>query len=191
MPQRPAFDSMAITPKDMRVSRDRLLKLAEFLEALPRKRFDYGTFVGEGYKGAQDLSCGTTACALGWAATMPAFRRLGLHLELDKDYWGTDDDGVELFDASPAVGGVTDTAAGQVIFLLTLRQSSFLFMPSVQYGTPPRNAPECEATPKQVAKHIRRFIKDYREPGCDPYSLDDRDRPSIPFQPEAKQAEAR
>lgn len=59
----------------------RLLKLAAFLEQLDPKRFNYRRWVGDDWKGAQDLSCGTTACALGWAATMPEFQELGLRLE--------------------------------------------------------------------------------------------------------------
>lgn len=60
--------------------RRRLLKLADFLDALPPERFDFGVWAGDDWKGAPDLSCGTTACALGWATTIPEFARLGLRL---------------------------------------------------------------------------------------------------------------
>lgn len=59
----------------------RLLKLADFLETIPETRFDLRTWVGDSWKGKQDLSCGTTACALGWACTMPEFRKLGVRLK--------------------------------------------------------------------------------------------------------------
>lgn len=102
-------------------SNRRLLKLADFLEKLPRKRFDYGVFVGPDWEGAQDLSCGTTACALGWAAAMPEFRRLGLHFSK----YG---DGVIL-------GDLSDFAAGAEIFGLTNNETDFLFSPApLWYG---------------------------------------------------------
>lgn len=49
---------------------DLLEELADFLEKLPKGRFDYGRWVGANWRGAADLSCGTTACAFGWAATL-------------------------------------------------------------------------------------------------------------------------
>src|SRR5688572_7294928 len=58
----------------------RLLRLAELLEALPRKRFNFTSWVGDDWRGASDLSCGTTACALGWATTIPSLRRAGLRM---------------------------------------------------------------------------------------------------------------
>lgn len=58
----------------------RLLKLADFLDALPPARFDYGVWVRSDWQGSSDLSCGTAACALGWATTIPEFRKMGLRL---------------------------------------------------------------------------------------------------------------
>ena len=59
----------------------RLLRLADFLmTSVPGIRFDYGSWVGSDWKGKPDLSCGTTACALGWGTTMPELRELGLRL---------------------------------------------------------------------------------------------------------------
>jgi len=56
----------------------RLLKLADFLETaeLPGK-FNLQTLSDE-QKGGRP-ACGTQACALGWATTIPAFRDAGLH----------------------------------------------------------------------------------------------------------------
>jgi len=70
----------------------RLTKLADFMASLPKsadRHFDMGMwFAHEGdhthnFSGnalsRDDLKlCGTTACALGWGATMPYFKRLGL-----------------------------------------------------------------------------------------------------------------
>lgn len=52
----------------------RLIKLAEFLETaeLPGK-FDMSEW-------HRKTDCGTSACALGWATTIPSFRRAGLTL---------------------------------------------------------------------------------------------------------------
>lgn len=63
------------------VQKRRLLKLADFLDALPPKRFDFSRWVGDDWQGDEQLSCGTTACALGWAATIPEFRKLGVSLD--------------------------------------------------------------------------------------------------------------
>jgi hypothetical protein len=62
------------------VGNRRLLKLAELLESLPPERFDFSQYVGDDYSGKSAQLCGSTACALGWATTMPNLRRLGLRL---------------------------------------------------------------------------------------------------------------
>ncbi len=71
------------------VYRKRLLKVADVTdEAAAKERFYFGSYVGgknefypgEGWQGKANLSCGTSACAMGWATTVPAFRRLGLQM---------------------------------------------------------------------------------------------------------------
>lgn len=72
----------------------RILKLCDFMERLPRaatRHFYMGSFLideSEGHNHAppetpSDLlhSCKTTACALGWAATMPYFRKRGCRFQ--------------------------------------------------------------------------------------------------------------
>jgi hypothetical protein len=74
-----------------RKARTRLTKLADFLHALPRKQWkhfrmarwishrgDHDHEFGEYIKPEDLQTCGTTACALGWAAMVPGFKRLGL-----------------------------------------------------------------------------------------------------------------
>ncbi|WP_230684392.1 hypothetical protein, partial [Streptococcus pneumoniae] len=65
------------------VSKNRLNLLADFLDTLPRKKFDFSRF------GNGDLrlepSCKAAGCALGWATTIPQFRRLGLFADVCKD----------------------------------------------------------------------------------------------------------
>jgi hypothetical protein len=62
------------------VYKGRLLLLADFLEKLEPERFYFNSWVGKSWAGHADLSCGTTACGLGWASAMPEFQALGLHL---------------------------------------------------------------------------------------------------------------
>ncbi len=71
------------------VYRKRLLKLADVTEAKEAEgRFYFGSYAGgpdnqsaaTGWLGKQNLSCGTSACAMGWGATIPSFRKLGLRL---------------------------------------------------------------------------------------------------------------
>lgn len=52
---------------------DRLLRLADFLDGLPPKKF---CIVGWGRKYS---GCGTVACAAGWACLIPEFVADGLH----------------------------------------------------------------------------------------------------------------
>ena len=67
--------------------KDRLELLAEKHEYdhEMQARFDYNRWVGQDWKGMQDLSCQTKACSMGWACTIPAFQALGLSLEYDFD----------------------------------------------------------------------------------------------------------
>lgn len=59
--------------------------LVEFLKtSIPKARFDFSKWVGPEWKGKPDLSCGTTACALGWATTIPELRAQGLKLFKDE-----------------------------------------------------------------------------------------------------------
>jgi hypothetical protein len=55
-------------------------RLRKILAKVPRERFDMNRWVGADWKGAKNLSCGTSACAAGWATTDPWFRRRGLRL---------------------------------------------------------------------------------------------------------------
>lgn len=140
-----------------RTSKKRLLMLADFLAKLPRKRFDYAEWVGDSWEGKQDLSCGTTACALGWATTMPTFRKLGLRLFRD-NVSGDGYVGILRDDEYPEGA---DSDASERIFGLGFAEHLYLFTPNAHapfYLALPRG-PGHRATPKQVAAHIRRFVK--------------------------------
>lgn len=124
----------------------RLLKLADFLETVPRKNFDYNTLASEKWDGKQDfISCGTQACALGWAATMPSLRKVGLRLSL-ADGLAT----VHLKTTSADVADGDDLyKATEEVFGMDLDETDFIF--NMYMGQP-------ESTPKQVAKKIRKFV---------------------------------
>jgi hypothetical protein len=127
------------------VSNKRLLKLAAFLRTLPRKRFNYKHWVGNDWKGEPDLmSCGTAACALGWATTIPLFRKEGLRLRAYSNGGGApmllDKEGEE----------TSHYDAGARVFGITNEESHYLFSDNSGIGW--------DATPKQVAKKIENFV---------------------------------
>lgn len=132
-----------------RIGMKRLEKVAALLEKLPPERFFYGTWAGtedKPWKGAQDLSCGTTACAMGWACTIPSLRdrrRAGLRLETCN--W-------DLKKAMVCnVNGANDYDAAQQAFALTVEEAEYLFQPNdSRLGV--------KASAFEVARHIRRFI---------------------------------
>ena len=126
----------------------RLLKLADFLETVPRKRFDYMQWVGKDWDGKSSLNnCGTTACALGWATAIPSLRRAGLRLKrrVPSNY-------VCLKEESPNYDSAS--RAAEKVFGLSFREFMWLFVPGDGH-----HKPSFKATPKQVARHIRRFVK--------------------------------
>jgi len=136
-------------------SNRRLLKLARFLDKVPAKRFDYGSWTrGVGtvdpvyYKAARlrlkgtKQECGTTGCALGWATAVPEFRKLGLYLT----GFGTPEI------QTPRGNCVRGEDAGVELFGLKYTEALDLFMP--------QNAGEDRATAKYVARKIRKFVKE-------------------------------
>ncbi len=116
----------------------RLLKLADFLEKLPRKQFDICEIA------SKDEACGTVACVAGWAGFVPAFRRAGLKMV---------DEGKSSGKLSLMVNGVVkDNLLGAVAMFLGLswRDEADLFWPS--------GYDKANVTPKDAAKKIRRLV---------------------------------
>lgn len=144
-------------PKPTKISKAtrnrRLLKLAAFLRTIPRRRFNYNRWVGDDWAGKPDLSCGTEACALGWAATIPAFRKLGLRLDMEQ---------LTFYRQGRVVLGtirkgrrvIEGTEAAERVFGLTHQEATYLFVPY----TTLENQGESQATPKYVARKIERFV---------------------------------
>lgn len=126
-----------------------LLKLAEFLETVPRNRFKFDAITWK-WKGKQDLSCGAKACAMGWAATMPYFRKMGLRLE--KFVTGENELVGEVVVDKAHAGDYLESAC--YLFDISYGEANFLFTPSPWDSS---RLPGT-ATPKQVAKSIRDFV---------------------------------
>lgn len=145
-------------PASVSVGNRRLLALAKLLMRLPAERFNFNHVVSERWGGAQDISCGTTACALGWAATMPALRRQGLRILRHQRGNGV---GVSLtpdlsYDMS------SERYAARVLFAVTYDDFERLFVPHdgpACYRTHPAQLGS-KATPRDVARNIRAFVKE-------------------------------
>lgn len=134
------------TKEQMRVGNDRLAKLVHKLQyEVPEEQFDYNQWVGNDWGGRADLSCGTSACALGWATTIPSFRKLGLRLQ--RDSMGSAD----VVNVKTGVNNAFSVAEN--LFSISREQSYRLFSPQ---------AGESAATAIEVAVKIQRFV-DARE----------------------------
>lgn len=144
-----------------KVGKARLQLLIRKLEKLQPRRFNYAHWVDRfTWQRKPDLSCGTTACAMGWATTIPSLRKLGLRLN--------DAGNVVLAYRNSAAVPSCDTRAraygGQFaaakIFTIDESIASLLFLPDARNFVAGEEivAPAWYATPKQVAKHIRRVL---------------------------------
>lgn len=84
-----------------RTAKTRLTKLIEFMEKLPPaadQHFHMDAYVAHGGDHTHKvpriptqkdlLTCGTTACAAGWAASVPSFQKAGFRLGITRD-WGS------------------------------------------------------------------------------------------------------
>ncbi len=144
-----------------------LLKLADLLDSLPPERFDYCMWAGSDWAPGTGLSCGTTACALGWATTIP---ELGLELRRGEvlNCYVSRVGQV----AHPAIEGPHSLECAAEAFDVSPEEAAFLFCaeelnPRLRPETEddylseePEGAmsPDEDATAKEVAAHIRRFV---------------------------------
>lgn len=71
-------------PEMTKIHARRLLKLADTLEAVPRKEFDIREW-GRDTTNKKGEVCGTVACAMGHACSVPSFRAAGLKLVFRSD----------------------------------------------------------------------------------------------------------
>jgi hypothetical protein len=128
---------------DRSESNRRLKVLAAYLRTVPESQFDLGSWVGEDWKGKPDLSCGTTACAVGWATTIPEFQQLGLRLyRSDPEY--------DMNEASPEFEGLHSFTAVSCFFGIDVDKVNYLFMG--------HRYPLRKRTPNDVAVRILEFV---------------------------------
>ena len=130
------------------IGKRRLLKLANFLDTVPVRKFDMDYFVIKNNQPDKILplkDCGTVACALGYAATcIPEFQRAGLTVEPRDNGW-------PLYDKNGnyEIG----YEAGEVFFNLNGDESKELFDPFYYR--------EGHKGPRSVARKIRALVKKY------------------------------
>lgn len=147
----------------------RLLYLADQLEKIPRKKFDFRSWSaldgesliderGDEAARSRFKACGTTACAIGWAASMPKFRRLKFKLSREGE-----PSFVCSTEKHPGPQEYLGLGAISALFEISSDAAIFLFMPvgaAYPVSTLGMGLPKT-ATPKQVAARIRKFVKKY------------------------------
>jgi len=92
------------------MNKKRLLKLADYLDTVPRKNFNIDIW-----------RCGSVGCAMGHACDIPAFKRVGLKLMTRYDM------------LCPALGRLIAFDAAAKLFSITHYQATCLFSP-IGYG---------------------------------------------------------
>lgn len=148
----------------------RLEKLANFLDDLPRNKFNIETWYitppkkyeknyikVQGFRlyESKRASCDTVACALGWAAMIPSFHKAGLK-SFTETY--TDYTVIAYKPKNKRCQGVNNKAAMK-FFGLSKDQCYNLFYVSGY------NKKEIyrKVTPKMVSKKIREIIKEHQD----------------------------
>ncbi len=146
----------------MAINFKRLLKLADFLDKLPRSHFNFREIILEVPK-TKEVACGTVGCAIGWCPTVfprlcKAFKPRGIMLYKDQSI-------VRAIGHSIAVpkrffGGIygTHAVAAYHLFGIPPNDAQSLFTPNMM-SPADDGILSAEATPKQVAKRIRTYVK--------------------------------
>jgi hypothetical protein len=104
----------------------RLAELQDLLSTIKPTRFKFTSWVGLDWGGLPDLSCGTTACAFGWATTLPSLKALGLAL------YKTDGGFITPAMSKEAVlenAGAAAEDAAEEVFGLSVQEFNYLFIP--------------------------------------------------------------
>ena len=137
----------SLSPKTIEL----LETVAQCTEETPASKFDFSEFAGNDWAGAQDLSCGTTACAIGSAIARGKLP--GMFFE--KPVKGSNYVGVRYEE-----DGTTWTCKFAIAkyFDITPRQALYLFFPDNEDDGLPSNGLRFHASNTEVAYHIRQFI---------------------------------
>lgn len=157
-----------------RTGKRRLLKLADMLEADAKNKkgvhFNLSTVVAktdpENYSGfachvpedfSPEISCGTTACAMGLAAISGAFKRAGLSYKYDSSN--------QLIVTTWNGRFKEYDAAAVVLFGITKDEANYLFTPSYysekvadSWGDHPMSKVRGAKGERRVANRIRKFV---------------------------------
>lgn len=134
-------------PMRTKVQSRRLLKLIEFLEKLPRKKFDFATEVSECKTNGH--TCATVACAIGW--TPELWPRL-VKWHFTDDWYGARKECSSFF------------LRGEEVYFKDVARDLFgvngwLFAPGEQNEVHSKLKDlSYGATPKQVAKMLRQYM---------------------------------
>lgn len=139
------------------VYKNRLLLLASFLEQLPDEKFDFRSWVSTNWDGKSEIGCGTTACALGWATTLPQLADAGLMLVKTPG-----SSGIGMVCLRNSVDMVDDHSpflASKEVFNLSREEHKLLFTPSF-YNDDVHGFPllKPSATAIDVMNQIRAFV---------------------------------
>jgi hypothetical protein len=132
---------------------DRLLELADFIEKLEPKQWDYGDFLRED-------ACGTVGCAIGWAAFTPTAKALNVEVRP----WKRLPDG-KLQTLGWSFDGenyVSASVLAQYLYGLNYDDYEYLFIPCSYDDEPNRNNIPGDASQFEVAEHIRDFVRSGR-----------------------------
>lgn len=130
----------------------RLLKLAAFLETVPRRAFDIHQWQKSPptkSEGGEPGECGFAGCAMGWAANQRMFR--GLKIVRGEFH------AVVVLQEKPRGRKYFEFDAGSKLFEIDGDSSRHLFSP-MRYE---RRSAYFSPTPKQVARRIRSFVKEH------------------------------
>lgn len=147
---------------------DLLTTLARALTEVPEGQFEFNRWAGEGWTGTTDLSCGTPACAIGWATTMPEFQALGLRLVKVRGQVGVTNREIFADEADHFDAFTESIRTIKHLFGLTHDQAIRLFTPhdEPEFGEDGKPRPigsdGClwpRATPAEVGAHITRFVE--------------------------------
>lgn len=126
-----------------KIERERLDTLESFLETLPEDQFYFGSYVLKQVHG-----CASIACALGW--TPKLFPEL-VTWELRPGSMGG-------YISSKDTGHI-GIVVGTELFGVDLETAEWLFAPGAIHSHFGDNLLENSATAKQVAEHIRKYLR--------------------------------
>ena len=145
--------------------RKRLEKLAEFLKTVPPEKFDMEQWMDtedatDATERSRDVpvdanACGTVGCAMGWATTIPSFRKAGLRLFRITNYLGQPSSACHVALVDKKTGHISsDFSAAADFFGISISESEKLFSPDHYKENQRKN-------PKFVSKRITNFLKQY------------------------------